>query len=255
MEITGQGPADPQGRDAEDPPAHLPRGQLLRRPVARHAVGADVSRRRHDPDHADRRAGAARPGAHRAAERHARGPQAAARGLRHGADLSADRRPTTSARTRRSRARPRAVAQQLDRTTRPARSGTRRSSTRRFLGIQPHDLSGWSSTAGKVTKALVAQRGVAQGPRHQLQHDDGRARRASRANLQRDDRAARRRRSSTPTRRSRPSTRRSRTRARSPARSCPACARRPRRSTRRSRGSRRPASWSARRSWVACSRS
>ena len=32
-----QGPADPQGRHAEDPPAHLPRGQLLRRPQAGHA--------------------------------------------------------------------------------------------------------------------------------------------------------------------------------------------------------------------------
>ena len=31
------GPADPQGRDGEDPPAHLPRGQLLRRPQAGHA--------------------------------------------------------------------------------------------------------------------------------------------------------------------------------------------------------------------------
>ena len=30
------GPADPQGRDGQDPLAHLPRGQLLRRPDARH---------------------------------------------------------------------------------------------------------------------------------------------------------------------------------------------------------------------------
>ena len=34
----GQGPADPQGRDGEDPAADLPRGQLLRRPQARDAV-------------------------------------------------------------------------------------------------------------------------------------------------------------------------------------------------------------------------
>ena len=49
----GEGPADPQRRHAEDPAAHLPRRQLLRRPPARHAL-APTSRRRHDPDHPDR---------------------------------------------------------------------------------------------------------------------------------------------------------------------------------------------------------
>ena len=37
-----EGPADPQGRDDEDPPAHLPRGQLLRRRQPGLAVGADA---------------------------------------------------------------------------------------------------------------------------------------------------------------------------------------------------------------------
>ena len=43
MEIEGQGPADPRGRGAEDPPAHLPRGQLLRGPQARLAVAPTSS--------------------------------------------------------------------------------------------------------------------------------------------------------------------------------------------------------------------
>ena len=59
-----EGPAAAQGRHDEDPPAHLPRGQLLRRRPARHAERADHRRRRHDPDHPDGDAGAARPGAH-----------------------------------------------------------------------------------------------------------------------------------------------------------------------------------------------
>ena len=37
MEINDDGAADPRGRDGQDPPAHLPRGQLLRRPQAGHA--------------------------------------------------------------------------------------------------------------------------------------------------------------------------------------------------------------------------
>ena len=71
MDVTKQGPADPQGRHLQDPPADLPGGQLLRRRHAGHAVGADHRRRRHHPDHPDGDAGAARPGAERAAERHA----------------------------------------------------------------------------------------------------------------------------------------------------------------------------------------
>ena len=45
MRITGQGPAAARRRARQDPPAHLPRGQLLRRPHARHAVGAGARRR------------------------------------------------------------------------------------------------------------------------------------------------------------------------------------------------------------------
>ena len=37
LEIDDDGAADPRGRDGQDPPAHLPRGQLLRRPQAGHA--------------------------------------------------------------------------------------------------------------------------------------------------------------------------------------------------------------------------
>ena len=59
----------------QDPPAHLPRGQLLRRRHARHAGPAEARRRRHVPGPADRDAGAVRPDPHRAADRHARRPQ------------------------------------------------------------------------------------------------------------------------------------------------------------------------------------
>ena len=51
----GRRPADPRGRRAEDPAAHLPRGQLLRRARPGHAVGARARRRRHDPGGADER--------------------------------------------------------------------------------------------------------------------------------------------------------------------------------------------------------
>ena len=55
--------------------------------------------RRHDQDHPDGHAGAARRGADLAAERLARGPQGAARRAQHGAELQAD----GGARTRRRR--------------------------------------------------------------------------------------------------------------------------------------------------------
>ena len=75
MEINKNGAADPRGRDGQDPAAHLPRGQLLRRPQAGHAAAPEAAGRRHDQDHPDGVAGAARRGADVAAERLAPGPQ------------------------------------------------------------------------------------------------------------------------------------------------------------------------------------
>ena len=49
--------ADPRGRRAQDPAAHLPRGQLLHRPQAGHAECARRRRRRH-PDDQHQRSGA-----------------------------------------------------------------------------------------------------------------------------------------------------------------------------------------------------
>ena len=57
--------ADPHRRDGQDPPADLPRRQLVRRTAARQPVGEDGLLGLHDPDHADLRSGAARPGARR----------------------------------------------------------------------------------------------------------------------------------------------------------------------------------------------
>ena len=64
-----QGPAAAPRRDDEDPPAHLPRGQLLRRRAAGLGVGAEAPRRRPHPDQPDERAGPARPGAVSASRR------------------------------------------------------------------------------------------------------------------------------------------------------------------------------------------
>ena len=70
----GQGPPAAPRRALQDPPAHLPRGQLLRRRHARH-VEPRGRRQPHVPGPADRHAGAARRGPDRAADRHPRGPQ------------------------------------------------------------------------------------------------------------------------------------------------------------------------------------
>ena len=58
----GRGPAGPRRRDRQDPPADLPRGQLLRRPDGGLAVGAGARGRRHAPGPADRHPGPARRG-------------------------------------------------------------------------------------------------------------------------------------------------------------------------------------------------
>ncbi len=61
----------------QDPPAHLPRGQLLRRRHAGH-VGQGGRRQPHLPGQPDQHPGPARRGPDRAPDRHARGPQDAA---------------------------------------------------------------------------------------------------------------------------------------------------------------------------------
>ena len=68
--------ADPLRRDHEDPPPDLPRRQLVRRTAAGQPVRAGTPLRRHDPDRADGRSRAARPGARRAQHEHARKPAA-----------------------------------------------------------------------------------------------------------------------------------------------------------------------------------
>ena len=54
------GPADPQGRDDHDPPAAVPRGQLLPRPPARQPERPELAERGNDPGHPDRHRGADR---------------------------------------------------------------------------------------------------------------------------------------------------------------------------------------------------
>ena len=127
---------------AEDPPAHLPRGQLLRRPQAGHARRAGARRRRHDPGHADRDAGAARPGAGRAAAGHAPRPADTAAGLRQCADGRADRRRGRRPgpdRARPDRRRRRSTSRSSYGAGGAARHGDRERGAPRHAS--PHDLS------------------------------------------------------------------------------------------------------------------
>ena len=233
-------PAAARGRDGEDPPAHLPRGQLLRRPAARHARLARARRRRHDQGHADLDAGPARPGADRAAVRHAPGPARRARGPRHRAELRAERGRRPRRRSVRARRDRRGVVQRRLRRRRPGRAlavaGQRGVPRPRARG-GPRAADRGRRQDGRRPRP---QRDPAQGPGVELQHDDGGARLGGVEPAQPRS-ASSRRRSRTRTPRSPRSTRPSRRRAPSRARSCPACARRRRRSTPRSRGSSRRA--------------
>ena len=138
-----RGPADPRGRPGRDPPAHLPRGQLLPRREARAAPARPSSRRRHDPGHPDLDRGPARPDPDHAAGTRPREPPEAAVGLRHRPQLTSPPPPTTRARTPTSRAR--APAQAINDSFQyggARRRATRRSSARPCSGPSPHDLSG-----------------------------------------------------------------------------------------------------------------
>ena len=76
--------AGPQGRDLLDPPADLPRGQLLHRRPPRHARVPGRAERIRVPDPAGHRAGPVRPAPHIASERHPLQPPDPAAGVRPG---------------------------------------------------------------------------------------------------------------------------------------------------------------------------
>ena len=240
MEIKKSGAADPRGRDRQDPPAHLPRGQLLRRPAAGHAVVPEARGRRRHQGHADGDPGAARPGADRAAERHPPGPPRRPRRPRRRPQLQADRgRRRDADRSARGQTGAESLNDAYDDVARRAeghRPGQRRAARHRARPRRRAAARGH----GEDDRRADPQREPAQGPDHELQHDDGGVRERG-GQPQRARSACSRRRSRTPTPRSPRSTPPSRRRARSRARSCPACARRRRRSRRRSRGSTRPA--------------
>ena len=90
-----QGPADPRRRLRRDQTAHLPRGELLRRPQTGQPERAGIRQRRDDPGqpHLDR--DPARPDPHRSAIAGARRPQPPAGELRGSADAQADAPPKT----------------------------------------------------------------------------------------------------------------------------------------------------------------
>ncbi len=148
-----QRPADPHRRDVRDPPADLPRGQLLRRPQPRNPERPRRAERPHVPDPAGHRAGAARPGA--------------------------DQPP--------GRARARTCRRCSSSTAR--RSTTRRPSFNRSvqywlpayqysalvahdaLGIQPNDLSNYLAAQGTVAGRAQRPPADPREPDHGLQHD------------------------------------------------------------------------------------
>ena len=151
------GPADPRRRRGLDPPAAVPRGQLLPRPLPRQPERARARRRRRHPDHQDVDRGPARRGADRApGARRAGASSGCSRATAPGSPTSR-RPPTTPTRTRSSRARPR-----------PSRSTTRSSTAAdagrgtaivntALLGNNRHDLSGFIRSFG-ITFGKLADR-------------------------------------------------------------------------------------------------
>ena len=243
MEISDEGRPVAHGRHGEDPAAHLPRGQLLRRPAARHAgrarssttAGCSRSRRRRrrssstrcSPRCSPTRGRTCRTCSTRSARRSAAKPSAE------------DDAPGRSVRARRDRG---GVVQRRLRRHRAGREGRRRRSTRRFLGTEPEqDLSRLIDGARPHRRGPRAQRGPAPGPRHQLQRRRWPRSRRRAATCRPRSASCRPTLEAANARLRRRSTPRSRPRARSRARSSRASARRRRRSTPRSRGSRRRA--------------
>ena len=162
-----------RGRDGQDPPAHLPRGQLLRGPQARHAERSRARLGRHDQGHADGHAGAARRSADLAAERLARGPAGRARGPQHGAELRADGRGGRGVLAAGARADRRGVLQRRAR-RHPRRRALDRAGAR---GAARHRARPRRRAAdprhGEHRRRARPLRERAQGPDHQPQHHDG----------------------------------------------------------------------------------
>ena len=190
--------------------------------------------------HADRDAGAARPGADRAAVRHAAGPPGRAQQPRV--------RSTRSRRAAEDRdadpsARGETAAESLNDAYDDIRTPSARPRIVRGASSAPSPTATCRgcSTARAHDRRAGPQRERAAGPDHELQHHDGGVRRRVGQPAARRS-ASSRPRWRPPTARSPRSTRRSRPRARSRGRSSPACARRRRRSRRLSRGSTRRAS-------------
>ena len=151
----GRGPADPQRRAREDPPAAVPRGQLVPRPRARHRrqPGELAGRRDRSRSQQTRDAGAARPGAHRAPVGHAQEPPDAAS-------------PSTRAR---SRARAPTATGARSRTGSPPTATRRSCRTPRSASLQ-HDLSELHRRRGPRGARARPQPGSAEGADHRLQH-------------------------------------------------------------------------------------
>ena len=243
MEIDDNGLPIHKDATAQDPPAHLPRGQLLRRPRSR-------ARRPRRRSTTATRSRSARPPAPvqldqlltalqqdtRTACRRARRSSAAA--LSDKPTPRRGRRPDLGHRGPDRGA----VAQRRDRATaarRAARRGDR--PDRAAWACSRDDLAGLIAGLGRIDRGRSAA--TSGSSRTSSRTSTRRWRRSPResTNLQASIRRARADAADGQRRARRASTPRSRRRARSPARSCRASARRRRRSTPAPRGSRRPA--------------
>ena len=177
----GQRAADPRGRDGQDPPAHLPRGQLLRRPAAGHAVVAEA--RDGDTIKVTRTATPVQ------LDEVLTALQSDTRqdlrdlldGARAGPQLQAER-------GRRPRRRPVGARRDRRRVLQRRLQGLAGGAARRRpgqRGAARHRARARRRAAARGhredDRRADPQRGPAQGPDHELQHHDGRVRRASRA--------------------------------------------------------------------------
>ena len=143
----------------QDPPAHLPRGQLLRRRPARH-VGQGGRRRPTFPGQPDRRPRSSSTRCSTALQSDTpRGPQDPAARVRGGPQ----------------RARARTGFNRSIKYWKPAYRDSAIVSEA-MLGEHEHDLSGYIDRQGVVAGALDRNRGAAEGADHELPRDRGRVR-------------------------------------------------------------------------------
>ena len=156
-------PADPRRRLRPDPPADLPRGQLLHRTRPRQPQRAGDGQRRHDPGqpHLDR--GPARRDPHRAAVAGAGRPRPPA--ARASARRSTHEPTAAEDATQLPEVQGKTGAEALNGALKYGGDAGRYSAqvTNAFLGTEPHDLSRLVAGTGRTFGAFASREGDLQG--------------------------------------------------------------------------------------------